>query len=111
MAPNTVAKCRISQYLSNRLGQFNFTFGFVRGSEGVVRRVVNMEYIASDEFGNLVRLRIVREVHFTYAVQLVHHITIIFKHVQLTLNDVYHSWAMVVCGDRHASGKLCHSCH
>ena len=31
-----------------------------------------MDYVASDELGNLVRLGIVLEVHFTYAVQSVH---------------------------------------
>ena len=111
MTPNTVAKCRISQYLSNRLGRFNFTFGFVRGSEGVVRVVVNMDNVASNELSNLIRLRIVLEVHFTCAVRLVHDITILIKHVQLTLDYVYDSWAMVVCGDRHADGKLTESCH
>ena len=55
--------------ISNRLRQFNLTFGFVRRSEGVVRLVVNMEYVASEELGNLVRLGIVLEVHFTYAIQ------------------------------------------
>ena len=46
--------------------------------------------------------------HFTYAVQpeLVQHITILSKHVQLTLDDVYDSWARVVCGDGRAGGKL-----
>ena len=58
-----------SQYLSNR--QFIFTFGFARSSEGVERAFVDMEYVASDELGNLVRLGIFREMHFTYAVQLV----------------------------------------
>ena len=76
-----------------------------------MRFVVDMEYVASDKLGNLIRLGIVPEVHFTYAVQLVHHINILFKHVQLTLDDVCDSWARVVCGDRHASGKLSDSCH
>ena len=62
-------KCRMShwQHLSNI--QFIFTFGFVRSSEGVVRALVNMDYVASDELGNLVRLGIVLEMYFTYAVQ------------------------------------------
>ena len=46
----------------------------VWSSEGVVRAVVDMEYVASDELGNLVRLGIVLEVYFTYAVRLVQHI-------------------------------------
>ena len=54
------------QYLSNI--QFIFTFGFARSSERVVRALIDMEYVASDQLGNLVRLRIVREVDFTYAV-------------------------------------------
>ena len=94
-----------SQYLSNR--QFIFTFGFARSSEGVERAFVDMEYVASDELGNLVRLGIFREMHFTYAVQLVrknyYHTP---KHVQLTPDDVHKSWARVVCGDRNAGGKL-----
>ena len=65
-----------------------------------------MDYVASDELADLVRLGIVPEVHFTYAAQLVQHITILFKHVKLTLDDVYGSWARVVCWDGHAGGKL-----
>ena len=74
-----------------------------------MRVVVDMKYVASEELGNLVRLGIVREVHFTYAVQLlvVQHITILpFKHVKLTLDDVCDSRARVVCWDGHAYGKL-----
>ena len=46
--------------------------------------------------------------HFTYAVQLVQHITIMlhFKHVKLTLDEVYDSRARVVCWDGYAGGKL-----
>ena len=44
---------------------FYFTFGFVRRNEGVVRAVVNMDYVASDELGNHVRLGFVLDVHFT----------------------------------------------
>ena len=74
-----MTKCRISIYQIANLNDIIFTFGFVRGSEGVVRAVFDMDYIASDELGNLVGLRIVFEVHFTYAVpdrRLVQHITI-----------------------------------
>jgi hypothetical protein len=39
--------------------------------------MVDMDYVASDELGNLIRLGIVPEVHFTYAVQSVQHITIL----------------------------------
>ena len=56
-----------------------FTFGTGWSSEGVVRAVVDMEHIASDELGNLVRLGIVLEVHFAYEVQLVQHITILLN--------------------------------
>ena len=60
-------KCRISIYQIGNLNDFFFTFGFVRSSERVVRAVIDMEYVASDNLGNLVRIRIVRVVHFTYA--------------------------------------------
>jgi len=66
-------------------------FGFVRSSEGEVSVVVDMDYVASDELGNFVRLGIVLEVHFA-------------------LDDVCNSWARVVCGDGHADGKLTDSC-
>ena len=49
---------------------FLFTFGFVGSGEGVIRVVFDMEYIASEELDNLVRLRIVLEVHFTYVVRV-----------------------------------------
>ena len=67
-----------NQYLSNRY-DIIFTFSSARGSEGVVRAVVDMDYVASDELGNLVGLRIVFKVHVTYAVpdrRLVQHMTI-----------------------------------
>ena len=54
-----------------------FTFGTGWTSEGVVRAMVDMEYIASDELGNIVRLGIVLEVHFTYEVRSVQHTTIL----------------------------------
>ena len=106
-----MGKCRISQYLSNRLGQIIFTFGFARTSEGVVRFVVDMDYVASDDLANLFRLGIVHEVHFTYAVQLVQHITILLSMFGLTLDDVCDSWARVVCGDRRAGVNLQYSSH
>ena len=67
-----------------------------------------MDYVASEELGNLVRLGIVRDVHFTYAVQLLQHITIMihFKHVKISLDDVSDSRARIVCWDGHAYGKL-----
>ena len=69
-----------SQYLSNILLKgFIFTFGFARSSQGVVRAMFDMDHIASDELGNLVRFGIVLEVHFTYAVLLVQQITILLK--------------------------------
>ena len=80
----------------------------VWSSEGVVRAVVDMEYVASDELGNLVRLGIVLEVHFTYAVRLVQHVS--SKHVQRTLNDVCDSRTRVVSGDGHTNGKFTDSC-
>ena len=54
-----------NQYLSSNLNDFILTFGFVRRSNGDVRAVVDMDYIASDELGNLVRHRFVLVVQFT----------------------------------------------
>ena len=75
--------------------------------------VVDMDYVASDELADLVRLGIVPEVHFTYAVQLlvVQHITLLFKHVRLTLDDVCDRWTRVVYGDRSAGSNLTDSSH
>ena len=75
--------------------------------------LVDMEYIASDELGNLVRLGIVREVNFTYAgpVSSNQHITVLLNNPQRTVDDVCDSWAMVVCGDGRADDKLSHSCY
>ena len=76
-----------------------------------MRAVVDMEYVASEELGDLFRLGIVLEVHFTYAVRSVQHITILLlKHVQHTLDDVRNSWAWVVCGDGRPGAKLADSC-
>ena len=58
--------------LDNLYG-FIFTFGFVRSSERVVRAVIDMDYVASDKLGNLIRLGIVLYVQFTYADRLVQH--------------------------------------
>jgi hypothetical protein len=41
--------------------------------------VVDMDDVASDELGNFVRLGIILEVHFAYAVQSVQHITILLN--------------------------------
>ena len=62
-------KCRTSHWQYPSHIQLIFTFGFVRSSEGVVRAFVDMDYVASDELGNLVRLGIVLKMYFTYAVQ------------------------------------------
>ena len=59
-----------NQYLWNRQFEwFYFTFGFVRGGKGDARVVVNMDYVASDELGNLVRHGFVIDVQFTYVVR------------------------------------------
>jgi len=50
-----------------------------------------MDYVASDELGNFVRLIFVSDVQFT-------------------LNDVQDSWAMVVNRDGFAGAKLTDSC-
>ena len=44
-----------------------------------------MDYVASEELGNLARLGFVRDVEFTYIVQSVQHMTILLKHVRRTL--------------------------
>ena len=46
-----------------------FTFGFVRGKEGVARVVFDMDYVASKKLGNLVRLGFVPDMYFTYIVR------------------------------------------
>ena len=75
--PNTVANCRISILLDRN--DFIFTFRFVRRREGDLRVGLDVDYVASDELGNLVRLGIVRAVHFTYAIRSVQHITILLN--------------------------------
>jgi len=66
-------------------------FSIVRRTEGEARALVDMDYVASDELGNLARLGFVNEVN-------------------VTLNDVRDSWARVVCGDRMAGANLTDSC-
>jgi hypothetical protein len=89
------------------LNDFVFTFGIVRRREGVARAVVDMDYVASNELGNLVRLGFVLDVYFTYVIRSVQHITI---HVQRTLDDVRDSWAKVVCGDGLAAANESDGC-
>ena len=69
---------------------------------------VDMDYIASDELGNFVRLRFFLDVQYTYVVRSVQYTS---KHVQRTLDYVQDRWAMVVYGDGLADGKLSDSCH
>ena len=106
-------KCRIrvSIYQIGNLNDFIYTFRFVRRNEGVVRAVVDMDYVTGDKLGNLVRLGFVLEVQFTYVVRSVQHITILLQHVQRTLDDVQDSWARVVCGDGLAGANLSDGCH
>ena len=54
---------------------FKFTFGFVRGKEGVARVLVKMNYVASEKLDNLVGLGFVPDVQFTYVVRLVQRIS------------------------------------
>ena len=63
------------------LNDFIFTFGFVRRTENVLRAVLNMDNVASEELGNLARFGFVREMNFTYVVRSVQHITKLLKHV------------------------------
>ena len=56
-----------------------------------MRTVVDMDYVASDELGNFVRLRFFLDVQFTYVVQSVQHITILlnmFKVPSMMYNTV-----------------------
>ena len=75
-----------------------------------MRAVVNMDYVASEELGNLARLGFVRDVEFTYIGRSVQHITILLKHVQRTLDDVTDSWARVLCGDGLPGVNFTESC-
>jgi hypothetical protein len=73
-------KCRISTiYQIRNLNDFIFTFGIARRREDEVRVEVGMDYIASDELGNLVRLGFVLDVQFPYVVRSVQHITILLN--------------------------------
>ena len=69
-----------------------------------------MDYVASEELGNLARFGFIREMDFTYVVRSVQYITILLKHVQRTIDDVPDSWARVLCGDGLAGVKLSESC-
>ena len=60
---------RISIYQISNLNGLIFTFGFVLSSDRDVRAVIEMDYVASDNLGNLVGLGIVLYVQFTYAVR------------------------------------------
>jgi hypothetical protein len=113
VTPNTAAKCRISIYQIGNLKFFIFTFGFVRRRQGDVRVLLDVDYVAGHELGNLARLGIVRKVRFTYAIRSVELSSTYYhtsKHFQRTLDDVRDSWARVVCGDGHTGGKLTESC-
>lgn len=108
----TLAKCRISIYhwQIDNLNDFKFNFGFVRrGVLSVVRAMVNMEYVASNELGNLVRLGIVLEVRFTYVVQSVQYITILLNMFNIP-SMTYTTAGPVVCGDGLAGDNLTDSC-
>lgn len=53
-----------NQYLPGRANDL-LTFGVARGSEGEKRAFFNVDYIASDELGDLARLGIVFEMDIT----------------------------------------------
>ena len=94
------------------LNEFIFTFGIARRCEGEACVLVDMDYVASDELGNLVRLGFVLDVEFTYVVRSVQHKYYhTSKHVQRTLDDVPNSWASIFCEDGMANGNLTESCH
>ena len=105
-----MAKCQISIYQIGNLNEFILTFGIVRRSESEVRVLVDMDYVASEEFGNLVRLGFILDVNFTYVVRSVQQNYNISKHVQRTLDDVPDSWASIVCGDGMADSNLTDNC-
>ena len=69
-----------------------------------------MDYVASDELGNLVRLRLVLDVQFPYVVRSVQHTTMLLTCSQRTLDDIPDSWARVVCGDGLAGVNDSDSC-
>ena len=72
---------QISIYQMSNLTGFIFTFGFVWSSDCETRALIEMDYVTSDNLGNLVGLEIVLEVHFTYAIRL-----LIIEHVTILLN-------------------------
>ena len=66
-----MAKCQCRINISCQIGHlsdFIFTFGFVRRSKDAVHVLVDVDYVASDELGNLVGLGFILEVQFTYVV-------------------------------------------
>ena len=69
----------VSIYPIDNLNGFILTFGFVRSSERIVRALIDMDYVASNKLGNLVGLGIILEVHFTYAVRLAKHVSILLN--------------------------------
>jgi hypothetical protein len=71
--------------------------------------LVNVEYIASDELGDLARLGWVLEMDFTYVLRWVQYTRSL---PQLrALDDICNSWARVVCGDRLAGMNFTESRH
>ena len=70
---------QISVYQICNFNSFIFTFGFVRSSECDVRALIEMDYVASDNLGNLVGFRIVLYVQFAYAVRLIQHVSILLN--------------------------------
>ena len=90
----------LNQYLSNRqFKRFHFTFGVSWSREDVVRAVVDMEYVTSNELGRFT-MGFVLDVYFTYVV----------GSVQRTRDDVPDSWTRVMCGDGLAGSNLSDSC-
>ena len=73
------------------------------------RSLVDMDYVACDELGNL-SMRFVLDVEFTYVVGVSSTHLHISKHVQRTRDDVPDSWTWIVCRDGIAVGNLNDSC-
>ena len=84
--------------------------------DGVVRAVDDMDYVASDKLGNLVRVGFVLNVQSTVSTYVGSPVSSTYyhyhtsKHVQRTLDNVHDSWARVVYGDGLTGANLSNSC-
>ena len=79
-----------------------FTFGFGRRREDAVGVLVDMDYVASDELGNLVRLGFVLYVQFAYECPVSSTYCHTSKHVQR-----YPRWRIGQLGHGSMRGRAC----